>query len=282
MFVIFALLARIVATDNIPLVARIPLMIICLLGAQQGLHLLGFVAHDGFHFSLYPNKYVSVFASIFFSSMIVGWPAIGYALVHPTHHRYTNQSQDPDRQIYVKYKSVWQRMFLARLAINRQNVRHTFDVLLGRSLPDYYARLPFNQQMIRVFAVVNILTLIFWLSIYIAITIFDPLTGIIGILLPHLLSIGISGFRFYVEHAETGIGPFCNSRTRTSWLMSILYFFNNYHLEHHLYPSVPCYKLPMVHRLLKEQGIYEQASSPIEKGLFSDFSFMMAKLTDAP
>ena len=31
----------------------------------------------------------------------------------------------------------------------------------------------------------------------------------------------------------------------------------NFHLEHHLYPRVPCWRLPALHRWLKEQGVYE-------------------------
>jgi fatty acid desaturase len=33
----------------------------------------------------------------------------------------------------------------------------------------------------------------------------------------------------------------------------------NYHLEHHLYPAVPHYNLPRLHRLLQEKGALEGA-----------------------
>jgi fatty acid desaturase len=33
----------------------------------------------------------------------------------------------------------------------------------------------------------------------------------------------------------------------------------NYHLEHHLYPAVPHYRLPALHRLLQSKGVLEGA-----------------------
>jgi len=33
----------------------------------------------------------------------------------------------------------------------------------------------------------------------------------------------------------------------------------NYHLEHHLYPAVPHYHLPRLHRLLRAKGVLEGA-----------------------
>ena len=30
----------------------------------------------------------------------------------------------------------------------------------------------------------------------------------------------------------------------------------NFHIEHHLMPSVPCWRLPALHRLLVERGFY--------------------------
>ena len=33
----------------------------------------------------------------------------------------------------------------------------------------------------------------------------------------------------------------------------------NHHLEHHLYPAVPHYRLPALHRLLAEKGALERA-----------------------
>jgi fatty acid desaturase len=33
----------------------------------------------------------------------------------------------------------------------------------------------------------------------------------------------------------------------------------NYHIEHHLYASVPCYRLPELHRAMLERGLLDGA-----------------------
>ncbi len=38
---------------------------------------------------------------------------------------------------------------------------------------------------------------------------------------------------------------------RGSWLWDFVYIHSNYHLEHHYFPSVPCYNLPALQRALQ-------------------------------
>jgi fatty acid desaturase len=70
--------------------------------------------------------------------------------------------------------------------------------------------------------------------------------------------------RPYIEHAGTGVGPFEDARTYSSPLMTALFAENNYHLEHHLFPSIPCYRLPALHRYLRTAGYYRAAGVAIE------------------
>ena len=46
-----------------------------------------------------------------------------------------------------------------------------------------------------------------------------------------------------------------------------LYANMNYHIEHHLYPSIPYYNLPQIHSLIKEKPDYPNYSN----GLFELF-----------
>jgi fatty acid desaturase len=50
----------------------------------------------------------------------------------------------------------------------------------------------------------------------------------------------------------------------------------NYHLEHHLYPGVPCYRLGRIHRLLKSNGTYQRESPPIESRFFGAYRKLAA------
>lgn len=70
--------------------------------------------------------------------------------------------------------------------------------------------------------------------------------------------------RSIAEHAciSEPSDPLRNTRTTLApgWLGFLMAPHNvNYHLEHHLYVSVPHYNLPRVHRLLKERGALEGA-----------------------
>jgi hypothetical protein len=72
---------------------------------------------------------------------------------------------------------------------------------------------------------------------------------------------------------------FTNARTRSSPFFTVLYFFNNYHLEHHLYPSVPCYRLGAVHRQLEEGGYLSANGANIESGVLAAYTHAGANST---
>lgn len=70
--------------------------------------------------------------------------------------------------------------------------------------------------------------------------------------------------RSIAEHAvtERSPDPFLNTRTTHAGLLARLTVAPhhvNYHLEHHLLPTVPHYRLPEFHALLRKAGAYEEA-----------------------
>ena len=54
--------------------------------------------------------------------------------------------------------------------------------------------------------------------------------------------------------ATTGRGPL-------GWLTRLCFFPHHvdYHIEHHLYPAVPHYRLPALHRRLRDDGLLQGA-----------------------
>jgi fatty acid desaturase len=71
--------------------------------------------------------------------------------------------------------------------------------------------------------------------------------------------------RAIAEHAMPGdaADPFRNARTtRAAWWERLFLAPNyvNYHLEHHLLMTVPHYKLPKFHRMLRERGLLADAN----------------------
>ena len=75
----------------------------------------------------------------------------------------------------------------------------------------------------------------------------------------------ITRLRFMGEHgvAVDRLSPDPRENTCTtevSWWERLFIAPNyvNYHLEHHLSAAVPCYRLPGLHRLLKDRGFFDQ------------------------
>src|SRR5262249_33062562 len=136
---------------------------------------------------------------------------------------------------------------------------------------------PFTGGTVRTLAVFNLLCSMLWLGTYIVITIYDPMAGLVSIALPHGLGLLYTGLRPYLEHAGTDSEIFTNARTRTTPIFTALSFFNTYHLEHHLYPSVPCYRLPLVHRRLVEGGYLAANRAHIESGVLAAYAHAKSK-----
>ena len=83
---------------------------------------------------------------------------------------------------------------------------------------------------------------------------------------PLLVAAQLTNVRGLAEHGMTTSGnPFIDTRTVISNKLMAFFMCNlNYHLEHHMFPGIPCYNLPKVHKLL--QGIYPTTASSVYPG----------------
>jgi fatty acid desaturase len=232
--------------------------------AQQGLHLLGFVGHEGFHLLLHRNKYASAIIGIVASSMVFLFAEVGVALTHWAHHRYTNQAEDPDLSLFSRHQTLVRRLLLARVVANRSFAVNLLRIAFGRPLAVANVG-PFRRSHLRALAWLNLVTTLGFAAGYLWLAVRAPRAALVGVAIPHLLGILLSGLRPYLEHAGTEVGLFRDARTYSSPLMTALFVGNNFHLEHHLYPSVPCWRLPAVHRLLTRAGDYPAAGVAIER-----------------
>ena len=278
LFVFPAFLCRILATSNNPLVLKLFLIIPLTIIAGYGVLLVGIIGHEGFHLSLHRNKLVSAILGLFFASAVVTYFDMGAMMRHWSHHRFTNQPSDPDIQILAPLKTWWQRLLFARLLLNFHHFTTTLNTALGRPWPFPYM-MPFQLSTVRKLCWLNFIFALLWMSFYVGVTLYDPLTGLFSIVLPMFSLLFVSGCQSYIDHAGLSDDIFHNSWSRTSPLMTILYFGTNYHLEHHLYPGVPCYRLPKIHKLLKENGFYDQVKPSIEPSFFGAYKTMAYELT---
>lgn len=240
--------------------------------ASHGFHMVGWFAHEGIHLSLAKNKYVSIVVGILVSGISL-FPAMGYGITHWNHHRFTNQESDPDTKIYPMHRTFWSRFFLARLTANRGYIKNSFALLFGMRFDKGY-RLPFTDMEQRVFGALTLANMGLWFGLYAALTYVDPVAGALGAILPLIVSIPLTGLRIYLEHNGTGAGVFRDTRSYVSPFYTFLMHGNNMHLEHHLYPKVPCYNLAKVHAYLRDRGYYERWGSPIAAGILAPLRFV--------
>jgi fatty acid desaturase len=84
-----------------------------------------------------------------------------------------------------------------------------------------------------------------------------------GWLLPLIVAGQIANVRGIAEHGMTTSGnEMTDTRTvATNPVLSFLMCNINFHIEHHLYPGVPWYRLQKVHRILKDE--YMAAGSSV-------------------
>lgn len=255
---------------------KVLMILLLALVAQQGLHLLGWIGHESFHFNMFSGKRINVATGLIFSSMIVGHNGFGFALSHWHHHRFTNQPEDPDWQIFTRFVSPVSRFFFARLAADEQYFRNGLLAAFGRWKGDMRG-FPLSSQEIRKFARYNLALSFFWICVYGWIIFRHPAAGLLSVGLPLFLVTLFTGLRPYLEHAGTDKGLFTTSRTRTSPILSLFYFFNNYHLEHHLYPRVPCYNLPRLHRWLASTGLLKTEGALVEDRFFNNLQYVSSR-----
>lgn len=230
----------------------------------QAYHLMGWLGHDGFHFALHRNRMVSAIIGMVTSSMTLAFLQVGMAMDHWSHHRFANTEKDPDLTLLNTYKNFWSRMLFQRARANRHYFMRTINYALNRPLPVEltHVRLPFSKQVFRWLAVLNLTLVAFWLSVYVYINSLFPGMFWIMVVVPMIVGAWLSGLRSFTEHSETTIGEFQDTRSRTHLLLTLLEAGGNYHLEHHLYPTVPQWRLPRLHRWLAAQGYFTNLKDP--------------------
>lgn len=252
---------------------KAPAIFLLALVAQQGLHLFGWIGHESFHFNLFKSKKANVATGLLFSSLIVGHNGFGFALSHWHHHRFTNQPEDPDWQVFARFRTALSRFLFARLMADVRYLGNGLLAAAGKWDKDMRG-FPLGPSEIRWYARANLLVSAFWLLLFGTLVDLHPVPGLLSVGLPLLLITLLTGLRPYLEHAGTGRSLFTTSRTRTSPLLSAFYYFNNYHLEHHLSPRVPCYNLARVHHWLSEKGFLAKGGALVEHGFWNNLRYV--------
>jgi beta-carotene ketolase (CrtW type) len=179
-------------------------------------------AHDAMHGTIFPkNHQVNNFIGSLAARMYVLLPYKMLLEKHRLHHRYPASEKDPDFCEHgLKNPFLWYFSFMKGYLEGRQS----WVLLIGMSIIFYSLLWGLNIPMINL--------ILFWL---LPLFLSSIQLFYFGILLPHRQPKGGYTNRHRAQ----------SSNFSTFWSFITCYHFG-YHWEHHEYPNLPWYKLPLV------------------------------------
>ncbi len=226
---------------------------------------LGVLMHEAAHYHLSSRKWLNDWVADLLCAFPIYMTTAGYRYEHMRHHQHTNTPEDP----------TWEKTQLDRdLLVFPQGPLKTFRVflfdLLGLHIPRMMRYLRSRTYVHRLVTGgpprVSPAEHVRWFLFHGALITFLALTnGWLPYLLLWLLPSMTWGtvlfrIRILAEHPATkAVNELHDTRFVEGTVferLSIAPLNINYHLEHHLYPSVPCHHLPAIHKLLAARGIY--------------------------
>jgi fatty acid desaturase len=232
-----------------------PVRIAGILVIGSVIHAMAILMHEGVHGNLFRNEPLDRWVGFFLGAPAL-FSCMAYRVNHLLHHAYNRTEKDPDE--------------FTNLSKSRGVLSLAFYGWLILGMPVYVIHVPVNallrgtrRQRTAVLLEYGLLAVIYGGTFALAVR----LGWMQGLLLcwiyPLIVAAVFGAVRGWAEHMLTRPGsPLTQSRTVTSNALVSFFMCNlNYHLEHHLYPAMPWYHLPRLHRLLEED--FRRAGSSI-------------------
>jgi fatty acid desaturase len=209
-------------------------------GTAVALNAFVLLMHEGMHGILFArrawNRAGSVIAG---ATFLMSFTA--YRVVHTRHHKYLGDARDPDDyQNYVKNPAAIWALHFARLTVG--------SLLYLALIPIVALKHGTPRERERILAEYGIL-----IAAYCAVLRFAPVSALAVAWFAPLLVVGtMTAIRGFAQHGITDVrDPYIASRTIMPHPMVRFLLLNeNFHLEHHLFPEIPSYNLPRLHRLI--------------------------------
>ena len=225
-----------------------PLALAILGGRQLGLSIL---MHDGAHGLLHPDRKTNNWLGQWPTGAATGSDLFAYRTYHLTHHKYTQQPEDPDLSLSAPFPT-------SRDSLRRKCIRDlTGQTFYKQRRAQFAVALRGTSATARTVGRFLVLQAIL-LTISLLVWGWTPfLLWLAALATSFQLFLRI---RNIAEHACTPTGsgdPFTHARTTYAGLIAratVAPYWVNYHSEHHLFMVVPCYHLAATHRLLGAGG----------------------------
>lgn len=255
-----------------------PLTVVAALLLLGGRHLaLAVLMHEAAHRSLFASRRLGEWVGHWLCAAPSGNRLAAYREHHLGHHAHAGSERDPDRALVEPFPTSRASMVrkLARDLFGRTGLRRVVGIALmdlgvlaydvsgkpERNGPEHRRPAVMARAFVRN-AGPTILTNVVLLGTLAA----------AGHAWLYLLWVGsylttysvVLRLRSIAEHACTDDGSSVFAHTRTVMVGPLTRLFVaphhvNYHLEHHLLPTVPYYALPKLSRMLRTRGAYEGA-----------------------
>ena len=209
-------------------------------GRQLGLAIL---MHDAAHGLLFANRRINDWVGMWLCAAPVFTTLVLYRPYHLQHHRHTQQAEDPDLGLSAAFpitrKSLWRKVvrdLSGRTAFTRRREQFQRGIAVREGLIA-------NAILWTGFAAAGY----WWLY---------PVLWLLPLATWYQL---VSRIRNIAEHAVVPDNDDPLRNTRTTYANPIVRllvapYWVNYHLEHHLFMFVPCWRLPQAHRALLAAG----------------------------
>jgi fatty acid desaturase len=231
------------------------------------------IAHDAAHYLLYQSRSLNDIVGRVCAT-VQGLSMCTYRVIHRLHHNNLYGALDPDTALHGGYpRGTWYLIRKLLKDLSGLTAWKTYAYFLGgapalntktnvalRPLDDTSAKLRAEARSDRhaviVFHVAALLVFAWsgYLLQYLVLWILPLITVVQAIL----------RLRAIAEHGATTdfSSPLTAARTNLAppWLEWLIFPHHvHYHIEHHLYASVPHYNLPALHREMRAHGVLEGA-----------------------
>lgn len=238
------------------------LTVVCI-GSRQ--HAMGILLHEAVHYRICNNKTINNFIG----EWLLAWPLssslYGYRQQHFAHHRSVGDANDPD---FARVQNVEKYAF--------PKTKSQILVILGKYAFGYYSfydgreamqqlvvGIPMGLQLKRLAAYAALISASIYWNFWLGLILFWLIPSMTMLLL-------VMYIRLIAEHGVLPKGHSVFARSRhvdpAFWEKILIAPLGvNYHLDHHLYPAVPFYKLPKLHEILLRDAAYANGAH-ITKG----------------
>ena len=237
----------------------IPLMVMIIGNRQLGLFIL---MHDAAHGLLHASRTVNDRVALWFCGSELGI----YRPYHLQHHRFVQQSEDPDLVLSAPFPIT--PSSLRRKIIRDLTGQTFFKQRFGALAASLKSPPPGTPRLALLMAEAKKQRVFLWTNAA-ALAVFSVAglwwAWVLMWLLPMATWLPlVSRLRNIAEHAlivQNGTDPLRHARTTHANFIEralIAPYWVNYHCEHHMFTQLPCWSLPLAHRLLAAKGITPQ------------------------